>query len=380
MINHNLLNRFACAVFLTAWGINSFAADKDSIIIFSGSLIDTSVEQIPTEVSSDGILIFGGFAVIQTYKVDERYLGKYLSDTVSVRFETEFKNEPYEYFSRKALVVAVSNGNGDFATGFCDYCILPLVQTKDGALMTICDEHFTKRYPVFKIKDPEEYDTTKVRTIDAKRIADYIINEELFPAPNIPLLTNVRKERAKKHEYVDLGLSVLWATCNLGAQNEYETGSYFSWGEIHEKEYYTEVNYKWSYEEAGVMKYSKYVEYGGTLEMEDDAARFWWAANWRIPTINEFNELFENCTWIKLGDNMGYKGISKINGSSIVFPMTGYRSEKLVDKGMRSIFTGNYASSNGFDGIVEFFLLSENGAIGSFPSYIGMCIRPVCNR
>ena len=43
------------------------------------------------------------------------------------------------------------------------------------------------------------------------------------------------------HEYVDLGLSVKWATCNVGATKPEEYGDYFAWGETQPKS-----NYDWS--------------------------------------------------------------------------------------------------------------------------------------
>lgn len=37
------------------------------------------------------------------------------------------------------------------------------------------------------------------------------------------------------HEYVDLGLSVKWATSNVGADNPWDYGDYYAWGEIGQK-------------------------------------------------------------------------------------------------------------------------------------------------
>lgn len=45
------------------------------------------------------------------------------------------------------------------------------------------------------------------------------------------------------HEAVDLGLSVKWATCNIGASNPEEYGDYFAFGETEPKDEYTEENY-----------------------------------------------------------------------------------------------------------------------------------------
>lgn len=47
------------------------------------------------------------------------------------------------------------------------------------------------------------------------------------------------------YQYVDLGLSVKWATCNVGATKPEEPGDYFAWGETEPKDYYDWSNYKW---------------------------------------------------------------------------------------------------------------------------------------
>ena len=50
----------------------------------------------------------------------------------------------------------------------------------------------------------------------------------------------VTKGNINGHAYVDLGLpsGIKWATCNVGANYEYETGNYYSWGECNTKELY----------------------------------------------------------------------------------------------------------------------------------------------
>lgn len=369
---------------LTACCTCSFAAAKDSVIVFSGSLIGTSVEQITEDkYPNAGIGMLGCFYVTQTYQVIEQYTGERVEDTLSVRFWTEFKNEPHEFFSRKALVVAkfVENGVFVIGTGYGDSSILPLVQTKDGALVAICDEDLTRRYPVFKAGGDGPDNTAKVGVIRAERLADYIIHAELYPEPNVPLLTDVEKERAKDHGYVDLGLSVLWATCNLGADSEYESGSYFSWGETQEKGSYTRDNYKWSPKGGVVTKYDTTC----TLDIEDDAARYWWGDAWRIPTSQEIIEICENCTWTRLEDNSGYIGVSKINGRSIVFPMTGrYEEDQLEHKGKRSAYSAYYMSSEGNCGRMDVMdvmdVMYDTYPRSSTISYYGFCIRPVRSR
>ena len=105
-------------------------------------------------------------------------------------------------------------------------------------------------------------------------------------------------------EAVDLGLSVKWASCNLGARKPEEYGNYYAWGETVEKDSYTPKNYKWSPYKVG--KYIKYCTdsiqgYKGftdgkkVLEPDDDAATVNIGKGWRIPTIEEINELRNNC-------------------------------------------------------------------------------------
>lgn len=46
------------------------------------------------------------------------------------------------------------------------------------------------------------------------------------------------------YEAVDLGLSVRWATCNVGAESETDVGDYFAWGETESKNEFFTTNYK----------------------------------------------------------------------------------------------------------------------------------------
>ncbi len=134
------------------------------------------------------------------------------------------------------------------------------------------------------------------------------------------------------HEWVDLGLSVKWATCNVGATSPEEYGNYYAWGETEPKTTYSWATYKWcngSYNTQN--KYCTSSTYGTVdnktvLELADDAARANWGGQWRMPTDEEWTELRENCTWTwttKNGVN-GYE-VKGTNGNSIFLPAAGYR-------------------------------------------------------
>lgn len=140
------------------------------------------------------------------------------------------------------------------------------------------------------------------------------------------------------HEYVDLGLSVMWATCNVGAESPEDYGDYFAWGEIETKSTYNERTYK-------CKKFSDL-----ELPPYHDAAYANWRSTWRMPTDDEWAELCEKCrwTWITEKGVNGYNVTSKINGNSIFLPAAGIRFfETHRDRGPYDVGEyGNYWSKS----------------------------------
>ena len=136
------------------------------------------------------------------------------------------------------------------------------------------------------------------------------------------------------HAYVDLGLSVKWATCNIGASSPEEYGDYFAWGETEPKDVYDWSTYKWCNGSQNTLtKYCTNKEYGAvdnkiTLELEDDAAHVNWGGEWRMPTKAELEELRTKCTWLPAKIN-GVSGreITGPNGNTLFLPYSGYCSE-----------------------------------------------------
>ena len=130
--------------------------------------------------------------------------------------------------------------------------------------------------------------------------------------------------------YVDLGLSVKWATCNVGATQPEEFGAYYAWGEIKEKSDYSWSTYKWGNGFGAMTKYCTKEVYGTVdnktiLDPADDVAHVKWGGNWRMPTAAELNELHSNCTWTWTTINgvNGYRVTSIANGNSIFLPAAG---------------------------------------------------------
>ena len=125
-------------------------------------------------------------------------------------------------------------------------------------------------------------------------------------------------------EAVDLGLSVKWATFNVGATSPEDYGDYFAWGETETKETYSWATYKWG-TSSNLTKYNT-TDGKTILDLDDDAAYVNWGGKWRMPSKEEVDELTQQCNWIWTTHNNvnGYK-VTGPNGNSIFLPAAGYK-------------------------------------------------------
>ncbi|MCQ2155649.1 MAG: hypothetical protein MJY57_00400 [Bacteroidales bacterium] len=154
-------------------------------------------------------------------------------------------------------------------------------------------------------------------------------------------------------EIVDLGLSVKWRTCNLGATKPEEYGGHYQWAgtkDVTDKNIYLDCSncpyHTGSSEYYGWTKYipsgqSSYWSGTGspdnktTLDLEDDVAHVTLGGDWRMPTYDEWTELRNNCTWEWTNDynGTGIKGQivtsnkSGYTDKSIFLPVAGFRDD-----------------------------------------------------
>ena len=140
------------------------------------------------------------------------------------------------------------------------------------------------------------------------------------------------KDIYKEHEYVDLGLSVKWATCNLGATKPEETGYrskqiYYSdndktllssanesrWILDSQKDsnyrLYNHISKLPEPPKYGTPQFVTYVREMETVSSYIDAASRLWGGNWRMPSWSEWEELVKYCKWeeTKVKGVEGYK-------------------------------------------------------------------------
>lgn len=213
------------------------------------------------------------------------------------------------------------------------------------------------------------------------------------------------KEEEEKEDsgFTDLGLSVKWATFNLGATNADKYGLYYQWGDTKGYErlfragkYFNLKNkdgksfYKWYDATKNVLSKYNTKDVDGTvdgklqIEADDDAAVAALGGTWRIPTAAEWEELLDpsNCTWTWGNDGRcsGFYVKSKKNGNSIFLPLPGYRENDDPVVGLEEF--GYYWSSTLVpedSWCVKSMIISKDwyGMEADY-RYYGQSIRPVC--
>ena len=188
------------------------------------------------------------------------------------------------------------------------------------------------------------------------------------------------------YEYVDLGLSVKWAKCNVGAEKETDAGLYFAWGETTgytASQVGTDKQFSWSdYKYGNSSNLTKYNQSDRktVLESTDDAATQIMGSDWRMPTQTEWHELLNNTDklWTTINEVNGYKFTSKINGNSIFIPAAGLYSNGSVGNvgSYGSVWSSSLYTSNpgrawylGFD--------SGNCGVGNYYRCGGRSVRGV---
>lgn len=215
--------------------------------------------------------------------------------------------------------------------------------------------------------------------------------------------------------YVDMGLpsGLLWATRNIDvtqkngfAKSPFQyDGSFFSWGNIDGHNPTSDTSFApWTF--GGINPQEPWYEgqlYGDTpgntltsnipVDAKYDAARANLGTTWRMPTILEFSELFNNIIYInadgieidasqtnKLVTVNGVVGLylqSTINGARLFFPCAGFgNGTSLSSRVTIGFYWSSMVSSSR---AAKYLSFSANGVNPQNSSlrYFGFAIRPV---
>ena len=200
------------------------------------------------------------------------------------------------------------------------------------------------------------------------------------------------------NSYVDLGLpsGTLWATCNIGASSPEDYGDYFAWGET------TGYNngkttFDWSTYtlcNGSIRTMTKYCTknyYGDNgftdgkteLDLEDDAAYVNWGPAWRMPSLDQFQELINSAyTTTERTTQNGVDGLkitSLKNGNSIFLPAVGVRYDSSLNYASNGYYWTRSLDSNNPSFANGMFFTSSMLNTSSYDRYFGHNVRPVRN-
>ena len=193
-------------------------------------------------------------------------------------------------------------------------------------------------------------------------------------------------------EFVDLGLpsGTLWATRNVGADNPEDCGDYFAWGETVPKELYDWKSYRYGNcidNWFAITKYCTNSDWGldgfvdslTVLEPADDAATANWGDDWRMPTKEEWEELYQNTSFTWTTQN-GVEGrlLTGPNGNTIFLPATGFRLDgELICLGLGIYWSSTLHSHFPERGWSYHFDFESCHVCGTYERSRGQCIRAV---
>ena len=194
-----------------------------------------------------------------------------------------------------------------------------------------------------------------------------------------------RMDGGRDYEHVNLGLpsGTLWATCNVGATSPEQTGLYFAFGETTGYSAEQVKNRERLFIEGEYLARSA-DSISKDLTLEQDAANHYMGGNWRMPTYDDWQELFDNCddTWTDDYNGTGVAGMmftSKVNGNSVFLPAAGYCFYSSVyNVGSE----GEYWSASGATLLNAWFISFHSGGVGvnHYYKWCGHPVRGVCKK
>lgn len=172
-----------------------------------------------------------------------------------------------------------------------------------------------------------------------------------------------------------------WGNMNLGANSPLEAGEYYAWGETEPKVSYGWKNYKWNDGKGSLLKYSK--EDGlAQLDPEDDVAAVRLGGRWRMPTIDEWKALKEQCDWVfsdgsATGGVKGWIVISRKSDNSIFLPAGGFFGPELYSLNELGFYQSSSIWPDGVGKCSSLRFIDEKAFVAGDERGTGLTVRPV---
>ena len=243
------------------------------------------------------------------------------------------------------------------------------------------------------VEPDEATDPTVQWKSSDEKIAKVVGGEVTAVAEGSAIITAIAGEKSAEcavtvypaYAYVDLGLSVNWGAYNLGASAPEELGNYYAWGELEPKEDYSWKTYKYCGDGSSqtITKYNTKGAYGKldnltVLQAEDDAATAQRGPKWRIPTKEEWDELYNNCSWVETTEN-GVAGF-RITGKdekSVFIPRSGFYEGKGLKDANNAYYWSTSLAGDPRKALYAFFAGKWNKYIYDYDRFFGMPVRAV---
>ena len=177
---------------------------------------------------------------------------------------------------------------------------------------------------------------------------------------------------------VDLGLSVLWADCNIGGNSESPIGGLYGWGDPSGEK--TSQNINDYLDTVGGLYVKTPQNISGT---QYDIATAKWGTGWRMPSKENWKELIEKCKWTKekAFHVYGYR-VEGPNGNSIFLPNTGLRfGDAISNTDAGYYWTSEMAQNDTVCACYYYFDGDEHNDIVTTRNYVysGRAVRPICD-
>lgn len=226
---------------------------------------------------------------------------------------------------------------------------------------------------------------------------------------------NQLKDVEESDFWVDMGLpsGTLWAKANIDVttQSKFQEVngeispftydcSFFSWGNVdgHNPDANNTFDYDFGVDNAGAPFYTGQV-YGSTqgatltgdITPSFDAARVNLGAPWRMPTLEEFQELIDNCTFVEADGTTTITGANKLvtinnitgvnlkanNGNLLFFPCAGLAKEDELQR--KEEYSAYWSTKNSGNGHHAKSFRSQASETAETPNrrHYGLLIRPV---
>lgn len=191
----------------------------------------------------------------------------------------------------------------------------------------------------------------------------YVPSESLNAYKTTPVWINYA-DRICDHVYVDMGNGMKWATMNVGAVGPDDLGQYFAWGRT------TPLN-------APDLDYNR-------ADPFIDTAHSLWGGYWRMPTLEEWQELknTDHYTWtwdpVRKGTTVESK-VPGYEGNKIFLPAAGVAGMENQEGIFYVGSEGNYwANSLRSEGTGWTLVITPDGVfLGDYGFGAGLSVRPI---